>query len=112
MFDPIFAIATENEVEAVDLADMVAAQRGADMARLKMQAGALWPDGIHEGRLPFALFLGLTRSNPQFEAFRYWARSNSVQVILIDGPQGSQPDAAVLTRPFTDEDVAKILDAL
>ncbi|MGR3501842.1 hypothetical protein [Pseudaestuariivita sp.] len=111
MEHPFFAIATANELEAVDLSDILSENHGFNSHRVMLSAPLAAPQGLPSDGLPRAIFIGLPRPDPRAKMLRIWAEEKGVPVITINGgdPHSKEP---LLARPFVEADVARLLDDL
>lgn len=105
-----FAIATNNEIEALDLAQIVADALSASCFRVKAPLEpSSPPQGLPDGPLPRALFLGHGEHNPEYAALREWAQSSGVRIIFINGTPTRGGTDLFLARPFTQQDVERVI---
>lgn len=108
-----FAIATDNELEALDLEQIVVDALNALSYRIKMPAqpgGA--PDKPMPIPVPHALFLGHSENDPRHARLVAWARETGVRVIRINGRPSPDENDLFLARPFTQDDVERVIYGL
>ncbi len=110
MTDTSFAIATDNELEALDLEQIVVGALNALSYRIKLPGSAGGtPDRLPVDPPPRALFLGHSESDPRHSRLISWARETGVRVIRINGRPSREAGDLFLARPFTQKDVERII---